>query len=157
MMARTRSKALYLTSLLTMVTLAVCLLSCNDEVNIPDGAFDEKIMDLSGLWTVGAVSLNEQDITDRLNFNDLTLKLETNTEGPTTYEVDNGGAPFIVTTNGTWQFDDNVYPKSIVFTSENGDDVVRFTIPPISRDNRFTIEFSLGCEDNVYVYQMIRQ
>ena len=157
MIVLTRYKALLIVPLWALVALTVCLFSCNDEVNIPDGAFDEKVMDLSGLWTIGAVSLNEQDITERLNFNDLTLKLEMNAEGPTSYEVDNGGAPFVVIKNGTWQFNDKVYPKSIVFTSPSGDEAVSFTSPPVSRDNSFTIEFSLGCEDNLYVYQMIRQ
>lgn len=133
------------------------LIACNDEVNIPDGALEEQEVDLSGLWTVGSVSLNGTNVTERLNFQDLTLKLEMNDSGPSSYEVDNNGAPFIVTQNGSWDFDDRSYPQEIIFNSDPGEESVRFAVPPVSGDVRFTIEFSLGCEDNKYTYQMIRQ
>ncbi len=135
----------------------VIISSCDNEVDIPDGALEEQVVNISGLWSVGAVSLNGTDITDRFDFQNMTLKLEMSNGEPTTYEIDNNGTPFVITEDGTWSYDDKIYPQQVEFSGGGKSESVRFAIPPISGDERFTIEFSLGCEDNKYTYQMVRQ
>ena len=143
--------------LITALVSAVVFVSCDDEVEIPQGALEERIVNMSGTWSIAAVSLNGTDITERFRFENLTLKLEMNTEGPTTYEIDNNGTPFVITEDGTWSYDDNIYPQQMIFNSGSESEFVLFAQPPISGDERFSIEFSLGCEDNKYTYQMVRQ
>ena len=143
-----------------MAGLCIFLFSitgCNNDVSIPDGAFDENTVDLRGTWTVAGVTLNGVDISDRMEFSRMTLQLEMDGNGPTGYQIENDGIPFLVTENGSWFYDDKVYPTLISFDSPGKNAIATFSEPPLSGGSNFSIAFSLGCADNIYVYHLTRQ
>ena len=136
----------------------IILLSCEDnKVNIPEGAFDENTVNLSGAWIISQVMLNNVDITDRMDFSSLTLNLNMENNNPATFTLAGNTTPFIVTESGSWQYDDPSYPTRLRFISGLEPKEADFDAPPISNDDRFSIRFSLGCVDNIYVYHFIKQ
>ena len=141
----------------TALVIVLLLGACEDDVNIPEGAFDEQIVDLRGEWSISSVVQNEDDISGRMDFGTLRLTLNMTEAGPSDYEVETNGLPFITLKDGTWSYNDLTYPTSITFTSPDGDVVASFATPPVSGGNYFEIAFSLGCEDNVYIYRMQKQ
>lgn len=142
---------------IAIASIALLIAACNDDVDVPDGAFDEKIVDISGSWQVTSVLQNGKDITGLIEFSRLQLTLNNDTQGPSTYSIENDGIPFIVTQSGDWQFDDKIYPREMIF-SPSGESITSvFVTPPISGGNDFAISFALGCEDNKYVYHLTRQ
>lgn len=139
------------------MVLALLFVGCNNDVEVPDGAFDERIVDLTGSWTVSQVQLNGIDITSRLEFSRIDLQLAGGADGPTSYTIENDGLPFLVTTDGDWSYDDNIYPTQVTFTTDGKAKTASFSMPPISGGNEFTISFALGCADNSYTYLLTRQ
>lgn len=125
----------------------------NDEVNIPEGAFDEHQVNLQGAWKINRVLQNGVDVTGRFDFSGLRLTLAMDAAGPTTYQIDNAGAPFVILKNGDWSMNDNIYPTSMTFSDGNEQKTVNFSKPPISTNNSFSINLVLGCADNVYTYE----
>ncbi|NND35246.1 MAG: DUF5004 domain-containing protein [Saprospiraceae bacterium] len=127
------------------------LLSCEDDISIPDGALQEQIVDLQGSWKVQQVILNGQDVTPLFDFGDIKLTLQMD-QGPSDFQIETGDAPFPILTSGTWKYDDPVYPQSISFLSAQNERSVLLAEAPISGNTTFKISFSLGCEDNTYTY-----
>ncbi len=126
--------------------------ACEDrDVNIPEGSLEEHMVDIQGQWRVNRVLLNGLEITDRMDFSEVLLTLQMN-NGPTTYEIETGQAPFPVLTGGTWSYDDLVYPTSIRLQNNDRQESLLFASPPISGDLQFSLSFSLGCSDNIYTY-----
>lgn len=103
------------------------------------------------------VSQNSDDITERLSFSNLTLHLEMDSEGPTEYQIETAGLPFVVLQNGIWSFDDVTYPTNITFTSADAGATVLLDKPPVSGGNYLSLSFSLGCDANIYVYEFVKQ
>ena len=132
--------------------------SCeSNEVNIPKGAFDETTVNLSGTWIISQVLMNGEDITDRLDFSGLKLKLIMENNSPSNFELEGPQTPFITTEDGNWEYNDHAYPTAIYFMSGQDQKMANFDAPPISNDDRFSLRFSLGCADNTYVYHFIKQ
>ena len=142
----------------TLFGLLLCLMtSCEDQpVAIPDGALTEHTVDLSGIWVVKQVLLNNQDITPIFDFDQIQLTLKMD-QLPTEFEIETGTAPFPVEQPGNWQYDDPAYPTAISFTTNNNQRSVDFATPPISGDSTFKISFTLGCPDNIYTYLFEKQ
>ena len=138
------------------VILALWLTSCDDKISIPQGALDEQTVDLQGTWRVQKAFANGQDITELFDFGQIVLTLKMN-EGPTDFEIENGDAPFPVTQNGSWVYNDLVYPTMMIFSTVSVERSLGFAAPPISGNTSFSLQFSLGCADNVYVYQFEKQ
>ncbi len=134
--------------------LVCCVLwsSCEDqEINIPDGALQEHTVDITGVWKVKKVLLNNVDISQIFDFDQISLTLKMN-QMPTDFEIETGTAPFPVQNGGRWEYNDPAYPTSMVFISDGGEESVQFATPPISGESFFTVSFSLGCADNLYTY-----
>jgi hypothetical protein len=143
-------------SLVTKFTLLLVVsltwYACEDQqFEIPDGALREHTVDLSGVWKVKRVLLNEADITGVFNFDQISLTLLMD-QAPTDFTIEAGTAPFPVRTAGKWQYNDLAYPTSMVFEAQSERHTVSFAAPPISGDTSFRISFSLGCPDNLYTY-----
>ena len=143
--------------LMCVLCASLMFLACNDEITIPEGALEEHVVDLRGDWNLKVVSQNSNDISELLTFSDLKLRLEMDSQGPTDYQIETAGLPFIVLVDGTWSFDDVTYPTSITFTTPDENMTVLLDRPPISGGNYFSISFSLGCEVNTYVYEFYKQ
>lgn len=138
--------------------LSYCIWSCeSNEVNVPKGAFDESTVNLSGTWVISQVLMNGIDITDRMDFNSMALKLSMENNSPSNFELEGPQTPFIATENGNWEYDDHAYPTAIYFNSGQNLKMANFDVPPISNDDRFSLRFSLGCADNSYIYHFIKQ
>ena len=143
--------------LLCLVCTSFLFLGCNDDVTIPEGALEEHLVDIRGDWQLKVVNQNNDDISERMSFSDLTLRLEMNNEGPTDYQIETAGLPFVILEDGTWTFDDNAYPTAITFTSSNASATILLDRPPISGGEFLSMSFSLGCNENNYVYEFIKQ
>ncbi len=140
-------------SIVVICLIALGAISCDDQVvEIPAGALEEQMVDISGKWQLEQVWLNDQNVTDRMDFAQLSLILEMNESGPTSYDVEPGPAPFPILEDGSWSYDDLVYPTVLRLENSNKKSVLTFASPPISGNNRFSVSFSLGCPDNIYTY-----
>ena len=82
--------------LLCLICTSLMFLACNDDITIPEGALEEHVVDLRGDWILKNVSQNSNDISESLSFSDLTLHLEMAPEGPTDYQIETAGLPFVV-------------------------------------------------------------
>ena len=129
------------------------LLACDQpEVDVPPGALEEQTVDMGGTWQLVQAWQNDRDITDRLDFSKIILTL--NMDGaPTTFDIQSGGAPFPIDRAGSWSLDDPAYPTQLLLSTDSRQRALSFSAPPLSGDARFSINFSLGCEDNTYTYE----
>lgn len=143
--------------LMCVLCLSLMFLACNDEITIPEGALEEHVVDLRGDWNLKIVSQNSNDISDLLTFSDLQLRLEMDANGPTDYQIETAGLPFVVLVDGVWSFDDVTYPTSITFTTPDESVTVLLDRPPVSGGNYFSLSFSLGCGVNNYIYEFSKQ
>ncbi len=144
-------------SLLLLTALVISLLTyCENPVNVPEGAFAEHAVDLQGNWAIQRVLRNGEDITSLLDFSGFQLNLSMDAQGPTDFQLQNGGAPFIVLQDGQWAYNDPVYPTAVSFTVGGEKMEADFYQPPISKDKTFSLTFSLGCQDNIYIYEFIK-
>ena len=133
------------------------IISCEDRtISIPDNAFTEFTVDLAGQWKINQVMLNEFDITSQMDFSQLVLNLNMSNQSPSDFTLDGQLTPFIVSKNGSWSYDDPAYPTQIYFNDGIEMKIAHFETPPISRDTQFSIQFSLGCSDNLYTYHFIK-
>jgi len=136
----------------------LCFSGCESkEVTIPGGAFDEKTIDLQGTWKISRVLLNGTEITDKFDFTGFALTLNMSGGQPAEFQINNASAPFVVINNGTWSYNDPVYPTSMKFNTGFDEGSVQFLVPPISTGSEMSISFSLGCHDNTYVYEFGKQ
>ena len=140
-----------------LLCASVMFLACNDEITIPDGALEEHVVDIRGDWQLKTVRQNSEDISERMSFTDLTLHLEMDSQGPTEYQIETAGLPFVILEDGTWSFDDVSYPTTITFTSSKQTATILLDRPPISGDDYLSVSFSLGCGENIYVYEFTKQ
>ena len=143
--------------LLYLICSSFMFLACNDDITIPEGALEEHVMDIRGEWQLKIVRQNKDDISQRMNFSDLTLHLEMDSKGPTDYQIETAGLPFVILEDGTWSVDDVSYPTAITFNTSNASATVLLDRPPISGGDFLSMSFSLGCSENTYVYEFIKQ
>lgn len=142
--------------LLLCLLLPLLVISCKEDIQIPDGAFDETTVDLQGTWKISKVFRNDEEMTEAFDFSGFELQLQMDASGPSGFSISNSGAPFVVLENGNWAYDDKIYPTAMVFTAGGDTETVLFAQPPISSDNRFSITFSIGCSDNSYTYEFAK-
>lgn len=145
----------YFTGTLTLIAvfLAIVMVSCEEKINVPEGAFQEQARDLSGNWAITSATRNGTDMTDRFDFSGFRLVITENENGGINYTINNE-APFLVRSNGTITPDDPAYPFSLTFR-ENGNGegaVAELTSPILSEISPLILEFSTGCGANVYSY-----
>lgn len=109
--------------------------------------------DIQGSWKVAQASMNGDDLTPWVDFSQFRLIFQ---EG-NTYILENQ-LPFIVDKNGTWSFDDPVFPSEISFSSEGSSTAVtsRFVYPVVDGKRMINVTFSSGCSSNKYEYTFER-
>ncbi len=139
-----------------LVLFVTCAMACEEpDVQIPEGALQEQTVDLAGEWQVVRAQVNQIDITDKFDFSQIKLTLQMN-GAPTDYQVDAGAAPFPILENGSWSYNDLTYPTSVELKSNSRWSILDYAVPPISGDVSFSLSFTLGCPDNVYIYDFRR-
>lgn len=109
---------------------------------------DEPVKDISGSWKIIKALRNGTDITDRFKFDDFRI-----TFTDSTYTLKNL-VPFITSKDGTWRFDDPLYPFEITFTSAGNANTSNLLYPVVDGVRNMVISFSPGCTLNTYQYTM---
>lgn len=109
----------------------------------------ESVKTISGTWKITDATRNGTDLTTRFNFSNFTI-----TFTDSAYTISNP-VPFIVSKNGTWQFDDPNYPFKVNFTAtDSAAKVSNLLYPVVNGQRNMVITFSPGCELNTYQYTL---
>jgi len=143
--------------LISLVLSIGLMLSCEEEISIPEGALEEQIVILDGTWAINKVIRNGVDITAQFDFSGFSLTLNGSGAESSPYQIDNAGVPFPILSDGTWAYDDAVYPTSLTMTSGQDQATIFFNMPPVSTGSELKLDLLLGCSDNVYIYQFNKQ
>ena len=138
---------------MVVVFLALLMVSCEEKVNVPEGAFQERARDITGHWAITSATRNGTDMTDRFDFSGFRLVITENENGGINYTINNE-APFLVRSNGTITPDDPAYPFALTFQESGSSEgaVAELTSPILSESSPLILEFSTGCGANVYSY-----
>jgi hypothetical protein len=143
--------------MITCFCLTVILFTgCEDNLNVRQDALTNYAVDINGNWKLFSISRNGEDLSSKISFADYTLELSDGS-----FSVNSSTVPFptlksAITpfASGSWSFNDDYYPTHIQFT--NGSEVisVKLGYPAYGTNNSsLTLEFSLGCNSNTYLYQ----
>jgi hypothetical protein len=130
----------------------LAMFACNDDPeNNPDG-FTEFVANIDGNWKIEQVLQNGKDITDLLDFQSFSLQLTYGDGQPSSYTFSNLMTPFgLSEANGSWSFDDLVYPTRINFSDGTS---LAIEGPVLSGGNELKVTVPLGCTANTYVYHL---
>jgi len=143
---------------LSVVLIWILILGCEDSTDVNKALLKETPVIVDGDWTIGKVYQNEVDITDNFDFSSFSLTLNYSGENPTTFSISSTNKiPFVTAqTEGNWAFDNIIYPSKMHFIQ--GDTATGIIAESLfSEDNsKIVVEFSMGCEDNIYAYHMIK-
>lgn len=129
-----------------LVLIALVTAACQKEKELH---FTESNKPLTGNWKIVKVLRNGEDMTARFDFSAFRIAF---TESDYTIT---GQAPFVVSRNGKWQFDDPQYPMELSFTPEGSDAVKpEFRYPVVNGRRNLVLTFSPGCQQNKYEYTL---
>jgi hypothetical protein len=129
-------------------------LMCQSPIFIPEGAFQEFPVDMSGSWKITSAYRNGMEISEKFDFNSFGLKLNFKNSEETTYQISTNKVPFPVISDGNWEYDDSVYPTGMFFFNSFDTSFIEFAEAPITGFDKMQIKFQLGCSDNVYIYNL---
>lgn len=129
-----------------LALIALGMAACQKE---KERHFTESNKPLTGSWKIVKVLRNGEDMTARFDFSAFRIHF---TESNYTLT---GPAPFVVSKNGKWQFDDPQYPMELSFTPE-GSAAVKpgFRYPVVNGRRNLVLSFSPGCQHNIYEYTL---
>jgi hypothetical protein len=130
------------------------LLACEDQPVNESLLLTEPIV-VEGDWTLDKVYQNEIDITQEININSFVLTLNYDGNEPTTYEINvDKNYPFVVPeSSGDWTFDNLVFPSAMHFIHSDTT-ITNISTPLYPLNNSvLSLTFSLGCDENVYIYE----
>ncbi|MEO5889949.1 MAG: DUF5004 domain-containing protein [Ferruginibacter sp.] len=131
----------------TTVCLLLIFCSCKKEnTAIPA----EPVKDISGSWKIIKAVRNGTDLTSRFDFSAFRINFS-----DSSYTIDNQ-VPFIISKNGTWKFDDPVYPFEITLTSPGETKQSTVLYPVVEGVRNLVISFSPGCTLNNYQYTLLK-
>lgn len=109
----------------------------------------EPIKEVSGTWQIIKATRNGTDLTSRFDFSQFKI-----TFTDSSYTID-GLAPFIVSKNGKWSFDDPTYPFTISFTAtDSSAKTSPLLYPVVGGQRNIIVTFSPGCNLNSYQYTL---
>lgn len=116
----------------------------------------EPAKDISGTWKIEKIVQNGRDLTDWMDGGEFQLVFSRDTG----YNGMGGrykiieAQPFVVSTDGTWQFDSPYHPVYISFSPHGGAKPVpvKFLYPVIEGKRQISLIFSPGCPSNTYEY-----
>ncbi|MDN3493539.1 DUF5004 domain-containing protein [Winogradskyella bathintestinalis] len=141
--------------ILAIYCLVLLVSNCTEDATINADGFKEFPVNINGNWTIDRATQNGNDISEKLDFETFTLNLDYNGDQPTTFSIPVFNIPFgTESLSGTWKFDDITYPTKLIFTGNDGNSsaINLVTVPLTSEVNNFSLEFSSGCDSNIYVY-----
>ena len=122
------------------------IVSCRTEkLDVPF----EPIKDIGGNWKITRVSRNGTDLTNRFDFSKFRISFT-----DSSYAISNQ-VPFLVSSNGSWRFDDPSYPFKIALTAK--DSATKFSsllYPVVAGKRNMIITVSPGCSLNLYQYTL---
>ncbi len=129
--------------------LAICM-SCKTEQEF---FLEGTPRNLEGSWRVAAAIRDGADLTPWVDFSQFRLQILSED----TYRIQNP-LPFMVFADGTWFFDDPVFPSEISFVEEGGTGPVTstFLFPIVNGKRMINLVFSPGCGRNKYEYTFER-
>lgn len=140
--------------LILFLAILPALISCEEEPNVNPNGFTEFKVNINGSWKIDRVTQNGIDITNALDFKSTELDLNYDGTTPSTFSL-SSTLPFVTKIlNGSWSFDDPVFPKTINFSDGSSVNIIE----PIrsSGENRIILGFNLGCSQNNYQYVLIK-
>ncbi len=109
----------------------------------------EPIKDVNGSWKIVGVSRNGTDLTSRFDFSKFRLSFT-----DSAYSISEQ-VPFLVTTSGTWRFDDPAYPFKLSLTAKDSAAKTTPLLFPVTGGKRSMIlNLSPGCTANTYQYTL---
>jgi len=108
---------------------------------------------IAGSWKISQALMNGDDLTPWGDFSEFRLKILENN----TYVLENP-IPFMVDKNGTWAFDDPVFPSEISLTPDGSSSPVtsKFVFPIVEGKRMINVTFNTGCSGNKYEYTFER-
>jgi len=141
------------TVILIFLMIGVFLM-CQSPIFIPEGAFQEFPVDMSGSWKITSAYRNGMEISEKFDFNSFGLKLNFNNSEKTTYQISTNKVPFPVISDGNWEYDDLYILLECFFFNSFDTSFIEFAEAPITGFDKMQIKFQLGCSDNVYIYNL---
>lgn len=149
-MNNTMMKTVRKRTVLFLIALISISAGCEQE-EVPYLVGEQK--NIEGSWKIAQASMNGDDLTPWGDFSQFRLQIGADN----TYTLENQ-IPFMVDRNGTWAFDDPVFPTEISFTPEGSSTPVtsRFVFPIVSGKRMINVTFSAGCSSNKYEYTFER-
>lgn len=140
-------------AILIFLTISVFLM-CESPIFIPEGAFQEFPIDMSGSWKITSAYRNGIEISEKFDFSSFGLNLNFNNIEEATYQISSNKVPFPVISDGNWEYDDSVYPTGMFFFNPFDTSFIEFAEAPITGFDKMQIKFQLGCSDNIYIYDL---
>lgn len=133
------------------------LVGCEEDLTVRQDALNAFAVDINGSWELFSMSRNGEDLSGKLSFTDYSITI--NEDG--TFSLSSSSVPFptLKTTNnrfsnGTWRFDSDFQPTEIQFLNGSSIVPVKLDQPLFGTNNtNLSIEFSMGCGANTYLYQ----
>ncbi len=143
--------------IITLLLITI-LLGCEEEIKVNKSLLTDNPIDISGSWTIESVFQNEMDITLNYDFSSFRLDLNYNGETPSTYAItSDGSVPFAtVVEDGSWAFDNLLYPLNIHFIQGDTMTVELGEALYSTGNTTVVLEFNLGCSENVYAYHLTK-
>ena len=136
------------------ILLIALFMSCEDKPELNPEGFTEFGVDISGSWKINQVLQNDIDITNFFDFQSFSLQMNYENGQPSTFSLSDFSGPFsLKQNNGTWSFDDPIYPQKINFSDGT---ILDIKGGVLSKGNQMTIETSLGCSSNTYTYLLTK-
>lgn len=131
---------------LVLVAFVAGFFSCRvEKLDVPF----EPTKDVSGNWKITKVTRNGTDLTTRFDFTAFRINFQ-----DSAYALTNP-VPFIVSTNGTWHFDDPAYPFKIALTAKDSATKTSLLLYPVVGGKRnMILTISPGCTLNSYQYTL---
>lgn len=128
------------------------LMGCEDDPNLNPDGFTEFIVDIDGTWKVEQVLQNGVDVTSLLDFTTFSLQMDYDNGRPGSFVMSDLTVPFVLgQANGTWSFDDPVYPTAINFSDGT---TLALEGSVLSGGGQMTLTVPLGCGSNTYSYRL---
>ena len=110
---------------------------------------NEPIKNVDGNWKIIKVTRNGTDLTSRFDFSAFRISFK-----DSSYTLSNP-VPFLVSTNGTWRFNDPAYPFQIALTAKDSTAKVSSILYPVVGGKRnMILTLSPGCSLNAYQYTL---
>lgn len=143
------------------VLVSLAVLACRDEdfPNLETPIAKAEL--IQGTWAVSSIYLNDEDLSGlNLAGNDGSLTPVggfTITFNNTGYTIQTGSLPSPATAEtGNWAFDDAGFPTAINFGDEGAGAATLVSVPTTGSSS-FSFEFTAGCGENTYRYELTKQ